>query len=172
MSRELEVDGLRFLFPAGWNALKYDDSVFHRNQFQSFAGGSKALDAVAISPDSVLWLIEVKDYRHNPRSKVSSVFSEVAAKVKSTLAGLATARVRANDKAENDFAKQAMSTKGLRVVLHLDQPQHNSRLFKQVVDPRTATRYLRDKVRAVDPHAICCGCGVTAAKLPWTIETT
>jgi hypothetical protein len=65
MSRTADVDGLLLTVPKGWWVWKYDDSAFHRNQFQSFAGGSKAMDAVAFSADDTLWLIEVKDYRRH-----------------------------------------------------------------------------------------------------------
>jgi len=93
MSQSVDVDGMTLTMPAGWWVWKYDDSAFHRNQFQSFAGGSKAVDAVAMATGDVLWLIELKDYRHHPRTKPSSVFAEVALKVRATLAGLAIARL-------------------------------------------------------------------------------
>lgn len=171
MSQVKDIDGLRFSFPDDWRVLKYDDSSFHRNQFQSFAGGSKAVDAVAVSPNGDCWLIEVKDYRRSRRSKPGSVFAEIGAKVRATLAGLSTARVRANDPDEKSFASYVMQGSSLRVVLHLDQPTHNSRLFPQVVDPKTALTQLRREVRAVDPHALCCGLGVAIASLPWTVST-
>lgn len=169
MSRVQDIDGKRFTFPEGWQVLKYDDCSFHRNQFQSFAGGSKALDAVAVAPDRTVWLIEVKDYSRNRRSKAGTVFSEVAAKVRATLAGLAVARVRANDLGERDFAHGAVGANNLRVALHLDQPVHHNRLFKQAIDPKTARTQLRREVRAVDPHAVCYGHGVAPNQLPWAV---
>ena len=169
MSPIADIDGLRFCFPADWQVLKYDDSSFHRNQFQSLGGGSKALDAVAVSPDGHCWLIEVKDYRRSSRSKPGSVFAEVAEKVRATLAGLATARVRANDPAEKAFAALAMRAIVLRVALHLDQPTHKFRLFPHVIDPKTALMQFRREVRAVDPHALCYGAGVMAKPVPWTV---
>lgn len=169
MSRVEDIEGKRFTFPEGWQVLKYDDCSFHRNQFQSFAGGSKALDAVAVAPDRTVWLIEVKDYSKSRRSKAGTVFAEVAAKVRATLAGLAVARVRANDNGERDFAHQTMGTGNLRVALHLDQPSHHSRLFKQVIDPKSALMKLRREVRAVDPHAVCYGHGVAQNLSPWIV---
>ena len=106
MSVSLDIDGQRFHFPDDWQVLKYDDSAFHRNQFQSFAGGAKAVDAVALSPTGECWLIEVKDYRRNRRSKPGSVFAETAGKVRATLAGMATAR------AGQRLAKSAFSATG------------------------------------------------------------
>ena len=105
----VNIDGTRFSFPDGWRVLKYDDCSLHRNQFQPFAGGSKALDAVALAPDRTMWLIEVKDYSDSRRSKAGTVFSEVAAKVRATLAELAVARVRATDDDERDFAHEALT---------------------------------------------------------------
>lgn len=169
MTIPMEIDGRLFSFPADWRAMKYDDSSFHRNQFQSFAGGSQAVDAVAVSPDGVCWLIEVKDYRRSRRSKPVSVFVEVAGKVRATLAGMATARVRANDIDEREVCDQALRAHALRIVLHLDQPASPSRLFRQVVDPQTAVMQLRREMRAVDPHAICCGKGVGEVALAWNV---
>ena len=169
MSGSLNIDGKQFTFPAGWQVLKYDDSSFHRNQFQTFAGGSKALDAVALAPDRTLWLIEVKDYTKSQRGKAGTVFSEVAAKLRATLAGLAAAQVRANDMREKDFARKSMCASSLRVVLHLDQPERSSRLFPHVIDPKTARQQLRREVRAVDPQAVCCGRGVGQSPVPWTV---
>lgn len=48
MTRTADVEGARLTVPAGWWIWKYDDSAFHR-QFQYFAGGSKAMDAIALS---------------------------------------------------------------------------------------------------------------------------
>ncbi len=167
MTHEVDVDGLRLTMPVGWRVWKYDDSAFHRNQFQGFAGGSKAMDAVALAADGTLWLIEVKDYRRHRRSKPSTVFAEVAAKTRATLAGLATARVRANDPAEQDWAGRAMLCSNIRIALQLGQPVKPSRLFPQVVDPADAQLQLRRAVRAVDPHALCVAGAFNAGGMPW-----
>jgi hypothetical protein len=165
-----KIDGTQFTFPSGWRVSKYDETSFHQRQFQGFAGGSKAVDAVAVSPELTVWLIEVKDYRHFRRDKPGSVFSEMAAKVRATLAGLATARIRANVDEERHFADHAMHGRAIRVALHLDQPVKNSRLFPQIVDPKSAIDLLRREMRAIDPHAICYGCGIAAHNLPWTVD--
>ena len=86
-----------------------------------------------------------------------------------SLAGMATARVRANDSQERVFCDRALHGDSLRVALHLNQPAHASRLFPQVVDPRTALTQFRRELRAVDPHAICCGKGVARPALPWHV---
>ncbi len=172
MSQIAEVDGQRLTMPPGWWVWKYDDSSFHRNQFQSFAGGSKAMDAVALADDGTLWLIEVKDYRRHPRTKPGSVFSEVAAKARATLAGLVVARVRANDQNERVQAKQAMSCSQIRVALQLAQITRPSRLFPQVIDPQDAQLALKRELRAVDPHALSVVGSLNDNRLPWTTFAT
>ena len=167
MTTEAVVDGFRLTVPAGWWVWKYDDSSFHRNQFQRFAGGSKAVDAVVLSDQGELWWVEVKDYRRHRRSKPGSVFAETASKVRATLAGLATARTNANDANERQLALQAMQCGRVRVVLQLMQSAQPSRLFPQLVDPMDATLALRRVARAVDAHAICAAEHMNDPRLPW-----
>ena len=168
MIRIADIDGQRLNFPDGWDVATYDKLRFYKNHFQSFAGGVKGLDVVAISPDKVCWLIEVKDYRQHKRTKLGTVFAETAAKILATLAGLAAARVRSYDSIEKSFADKALKTKSFRVVLCIDQPQHNSRLFQQIINPQTAHIKLQQAVRVIDPHARCSGAGVADIALPWT----
>lgn len=167
MTHTALVDGVRLTLRAGGWVWKYDDSSFHRGQFQGFAGGSKAVDAIVLL-DETLWLIELKDFRRSRRSKPSTVFFEVAAKVKATLAGLAVARVRANDSEDRRRAKAAMSCRSIRVVLQLAQPVKPSRLFPKVVDPGDASIKLRRELRAVDAHPVCLIGDIDSTRLPWT----
>lgn len=143
MSVDAEIDGVDFWFSDGRLLLKYDDSVFHRNQFQSFAGGSKTVDLVAVSSDGVVWLVEVKDYRRHRHAKPGSIYEEMAMKARATLAGLAVAQIRATDADEKNFALR------IRVVLHPDQAASPSRLFPQVFDP--ASTQLQRLLRPVAP---------------------
>ena len=83
---EIEEGDLKFTFPDHCEAHKYDEWAFYRNQFQSVAGGSKAVDIVCVSGDTA-WLIEIKDYRRHPRTKVIDIDDELARKVRDTLAG-------------------------------------------------------------------------------------
>lgn len=170
MSQTADVDGMRLTMPAGWRVWKYDDSSFHRNQFQNFAGGSKAMDALALADDGTLWLIEVKDYRRNRRSKPSSVYTEVAAKVRATLAGLSVARVNANDAQERGLAQDASDCAQIRVSLQLAQQGIPSRLFPQVVDPADARDKFRQVLRPIHARALCSVGDIAThdATLPWT----
>lgn len=165
----VDVDGVRLTVPEGWWIWKYDDSAFHRNQFQNFAGGSKAMDAVSLARDRTLWLIEVKDYRRNRRRKPGSVFAEVAKKARATLAGLAVARVKANDVGEKTLADEAMRCVSIRIALQLAQPTKPSRVFPQVVEPQDASLRLRHELRPIDAHPLCVVGDIADTRLPWAV---
>lgn len=172
MSLTVDVDGMTLAMPAGWWVWKYDDSAFHRNQFQSFAEGSKAVDAVALGADGALWLIELKDYRQHRRTKPSSVFAEMAFKVRSTLAGLAVARRRANDSGEKTRAQQAMDCTQIRIALQVAQSAKPSRLFPQVLEPMDAQMQLKRTVGVVDAHPVCVVGNMNHQRCPWTTTPT
>ena len=170
MNRTADVDGMRLTMPAGWWVWKYDDSDFHQTQFQNFAGGVKAMDAIALDPAAqTLWLIELKDYRQNKRRKPSSVFAEVAGKARDTLAGLAVARVSAQAQQERALAQQALGSREIRVALQLAQSARPHRLFPQVVEPADAGLQLRRAVKQVDAAPVCAvgSLGQHNNMLPW-----
>lgn len=149
----LDVDGLKFDFPASWSASKYDDWNFYRNQFLRIGSGMKAVDLIALSADTT-WMIEVKNYRFHRRTKTVDIHQEFADKVIHTLSALLPAKVNANDIAERDFAAKALRTKQLRLVLHLEQPAKHSKLFPRAIDPANVQLKLRQKLKAIDPHPI------------------
>ena len=169
MSLTADVDGMRLTMPAGWWVWKYDESAFHQAQFQSFAGGIKAMDVIALDPAQTLWLIELKDYRQNKRRKPSSVFAEVAGKARDTLAGLAVARVSAKVQQERALAQQALGSRKIRVALQLAQSAKPHRLFPQVVEPADAGLQLRRAVKQVDAAPVCAigSLGQHNSVLPW-----
>ena len=169
MSQTADVDGMRLTMPAGWWVWKYDDSDFHQTQFQNFAGGVKAMDAIALDPAQTLWLIEVKDYRQNRRRKPSSVFAEVADKARDTLAGLSVARVSAKAQRERTLAQQALGSRQIRVALQLAQSARPHRLIPQVVEPADAGLQLRSAVKQVDAAPVCAigSLGQHNSVLPW-----
>ena len=77
----IEEGALQFDFPNGCRASKYDDWFFYRNQFQSIADGSRAVDIVCVER-GVCWLIEIKDCRRHPRTKAIDIADKVAVKVR------------------------------------------------------------------------------------------
>ena len=163
---ELSEGGPRVRFPGTRQVGKYDDWAFYRNQF-SRVGHSRAVDFVYVSGDEC-WLIEVKDYRSHPRTKPTDIEQEVASKVRDTLAGLATARANATEPEERNLAKAALRSGKWRVALHLEQPQHPSRLRPKAIDPASLTTKLRRTVKAIDPHPRVVD--VDFAGVPWTAE--
>lgn len=164
----MEVDGIRFVFPAHWQVCKWDDEAFHR-RFQRVGGGSKACDIVALPPDgNEVWLIEVKDYRNHRRTKSADLFDEVGCKVRDTLAALWAAQRNAATDAERDMAQRARRRHTVRVAFHYEPFRSASRLApkpkKQVAD---ALDKLRQKVHAIDPHAVIVRTGAMAG-VAWT----
>ncbi len=154
MTQTIPEASLMFSFPDNWRILKFDETRFHKERWNSFAKGSKAVDFVAAF-DGVVWFIEVKDYRANPRQKPSEVFDEVAMKVRDTLAGLKVLSVRDSDSQERDDARHILAnSKRFRVVLHLEQPKQTSKLFPQTIDWKNARDQLRRVMRTMDPHSL------------------
>jgi hypothetical protein len=145
---------LRFDFPNGWLASKFDEWSFYRNQFQNVCGGSKAVDVLAIEPKVCFWTIEVKDYRRHSRTKTIQVPEEIALKVRDSLAGLVAASANATDAAEKAMAVAALRCPRLRVVLHLEQPAKHSKLFPRAIDPANVRQRLKQLVKAIDPHPL------------------
>lgn len=144
---------LVFEFPEGWRVSQYDKTVFHRH-FQKIRDGVKALDIIAVDPERVCWLMEIKDYRRHRRTKAVDLADEVAMKVVCSLASLLPAKLNANDAEESAFAAAVLNGKKLRVALHLEQPRRVSRLFPRSIDPADVLQKLRRLLKPVDAHPI------------------
>ncbi|MBI5365466.1 MAG: hypothetical protein HZA54_00395 [Planctomycetes bacterium] len=143
---------LTFHFPEGWRVAKFDAWSFYRNQFQRVCGGSQAIDLLAIDAASCLWLIEVKDYRRHPRTKVIELPMEIAGKVRDTLAGLVAAKMYAQDAGERSMSVAALQCRRIRVILHLEQPAKPSKRFPRAIDPAAVEQRLKQLLKAVDAH--------------------
>jgi hypothetical protein len=134
-------------------------------------GGMKAVDFIILDGVGICWLLEVKDYRQHPRTKVIDLADEVAAKVRDTLAGLVSAKFRANDSDEQDFATTSLAAKSIRIVLHLEQPAKHSKLFPRAIKPADVLQRLKSLAKAIDPHPRI----VEASShdgLPWSVLPT
>lgn len=153
MTTTITEGGLAFDFPDSWEATKYDDWAYYRNRFQNTCD-SKAVDILALEPGrgTTLWIIEIKDYRRNRRTKGISLWGEVSQKVRDTLAGILAAGAMAPDDAEAQFARQCRRARMLRVVLHLEQPSKISKLFPRAFNPADVQSKLKRCIKAVDPH--------------------
>ena len=145
---------LEFDFPEGWQVSKFDAWSFYRNQFQNVCGGTKAMDLLAIEENHCVWVIEVKDYRRNRRTKTIDLAEEVAFKVRDTLVGLFVAKIHANDADEKQWAINAGRCERLRIVLHLEQPASPSKLFPRAIDPADVQQRLKQLIKAIDPHPL------------------
>ena len=165
---EIEEGDLTFSFPDHCEAGKYDEWSFYRNQFQSVAGGSKAVDILCLSDDAA-WLIEIKDYRQHPRQKLIEIDDEVANKVRDTLAGLAAATANANNPDEQGLARRALQRRRWRVALHLEQPDARSRLWPRFSVANVLLK-MRTKVKAVDAHPVVLDRETRHPNVPWTVQ--
>lgn len=143
---------LIFQFPDNWTVTKFDEWSFYRNQFQRVCNGTKAVDLIAVSPDRWVWLIEVKDYRQKRRAKDIPLKDEIAYKVRDTLAALLPAYVNANEESEKQIAGEVLAATRIRVVLHLEQPEQQSKLFPRAIDPAKLKQQLKQLLKAIDPH--------------------
>lgn len=160
-------------FPAGWQALKWDDSDFYKNKFQSFGGTSKAADFVAFNADKEqLWLIECKDFRPVGRSKAIDLCDEIAEKFKATLAGLVCAR-NAEDLNLRQFARSALKKTHIRCVVHWEPPStphpnwnHEKMRHADMRDK------LRQRLHVADPKTELGNHQQLGSKLPWKITPT
>lgn len=169
---EIEEGGLTFSFPDHCEAGKYDEWSFYREQFQSAAGGSKAVDMLCIA-DDVAWLIEVKDYRHHRRAKAIDLCDEVAMKVRDTLAGLAAASANADSEYERNMARRALAARRWRVALHLEQPAGDSPLRPRPFDVANVLLKLRSKgrLKAIDADPVVLDLNLLRPGIPWVVST-
>jgi hypothetical protein len=165
----VEVDGLAFEFPDDWIPTKYDEWSFYRDHFIKVRDGIKAIDVLAVAPDGGAWLIEAKDYRANPRTKPSEPSDEVVQKVLDTLAALLPARLHPAKAEEQRLASAVLRAPRLRVVLHLEQPKKQSRLFPRAIDPAHVEQKLRQRLRPIDAHPKVTESGAMRG-VPWQVK--
>ena len=170
---------LTFTFPDGWQASKFDEWIFYRQQFNRLSGtravcsskkcgteltcqacgkpattGTKAIDILAIEGTICCWCIEIKDYRKHRRTKTLDIADEIAIKVRDSLAALAAAAANANKESETEQAIAALACRRFRIVLHLEQPAKHSKLFPRAIEPKSVLQRLKQLVKAIDPHPL------------------
>ena len=148
MTTTLKVENLTFEFLAGWQASKYDDWSFYRNQFIKQRDGIQAVDILAKDPGGTAYLIEVKDYRRPDTQKPSALPEAIANKVLMTLAALLPAKLNATNPDEQAMASAILRCKKLQVVAHVELPAKHM----PVVDPADLRQKLMQLLRAVDAH--------------------
>ncbi len=133
------------------------------------------MDFIAYDPHQfILWLIEIKDYRFFPRTKLVDLADEIASKTRDALAMLLTAGVRDNAVSTpghlqaGEFWNGARGLMSIRVVLHCELPPSPSKLFPGVKDAANLQTTLRQRLRVVDPRALFTNREL-AHFLPWTV---
>lgn len=163
---------LRFHFPDEWKILRAEKSAYFTRRFQSFCGGCKEVDFLGWDGSTeTLWLIEVKDYTTDRRTKSLDLCEEIALKARDALSMLVGAAANANpDRAETrNFSQTALPPGAIRVVLHLEEPSKPSKLFPAVKPAADRTQMLRTKVRCLDPHARVVSTSLPGG-VPWVVE--
>lgn len=189
---QITEGALTFTFPDSWSVSKADDWSFYRNQFERHfdgvrlvckkcdaeircpkcdaakAVGVKAVDFLAIDSESVVWLIEVKDYRGNKRTKAIDLADEVAVKVRDSLAMFAAAAKNANDPSEKADASAVGRSSVIRVALHVEQVKKPSKLFPRAINLANVKQRLRRLIRFVDPHPLVVETGAMS-NVDWSV---
>lgn len=170
---------LKFEFPLGWDASKFDDWSFYRGQFARVGdaeilcrakncggvahcdkcgtkriAGTRGIDILAIDPGSVCWHIEIKDYRLTRETNFAFLADMVALKVRDTLSCLVVARLNSNDDLERLRSEQALDCTSMRVILHLEMPPAHTRLITPKTQRAHVMQRLRQLVKAIDPRAL------------------
>lgn len=162
---------LTFTFPEDYRATKYDNWE-HYEIFQNSCNlrdkidtnekgkngidqsvdndsGSSGVDIIALH-ESTLWLIEIKDYYQlesepNAQSideKLSDLPYLIARKIRDSLAGLVSAKFKAEKQEEKDFAHLALNCNEIKIVLHIEIPS-KSKLSPSSLD----VALLKDKFK-------------------------
>jgi len=154
---------LTFTFPEDYRATKYDNwehyEIFQnscnlRNKIDTNEkgkngidqsvdndSGSSGVDIIALH-ESTLWLIEIKDYyqlEFEPNSqsideKLSDLPYLIARKIRDSLAGLVSAKFKAEKQEEKDFAHSALNCNEIKIVLHIEMPSSISKLSPSSLD--------------------------------------
>lgn len=146
----LEVDGLAFTFPGDWQVTKYDDWAFYRRQFSRQFDGIKGVDILALTPEKIAFLIEVKDYRHPGTTPPSQLPQAIADKVVMTLAALLPAKLHASVSGEKNLARKILACRQLRVVVHIALPRSKQPIAAEL--EMNTRQKLTSLLRAIDPH--------------------
>jgi hypothetical protein len=168
---------LRFEFPQGWDASKFDEWSFYRGQFARVGdaeilcrakncggvahcakcgtkrmAGTRGIDILAVDPGSVCWHVEIKDYRTTRETNFAFLADMVALKVRDTLSCLIAARLNSNDDIERHRSEQALDCSSMRIILHLEMPPTHTRLLTPKMQRALVTQRLRQLVKAIDPR--------------------
>lgn len=144
------VDGMQLLFADDWAVSKYDEWTYYKSHFIKIKDGVKAVDIVAVDPEDVLYLIEVKDYRGRTREKTMPIEIEFQEKVFCTLAALIPAKCNAVDLHEAHVAGRAAAARSVRLFFQLDEDPSANKLDPQSTRRAQFSQILRRRLGAID----------------------
>jgi hypothetical protein len=160
---------LEHRFQDTWTVSKLDVWPFYLDHFQSQCADNKAVDMIARDSTRSLWFVELNDYRVYRRTKSIEVAVEFAMKVRDSLACVFAAAKWHSDHAHLAEAQGHLAATKLRVVLHLEQPSHHSKLFPRKYDLANLQQKLKQLLRAVDAHPVVMD--VSNVRVPWEVVT-
>ena len=192
---DLHEGRLKFSFPGAWapDPSMPDEWAYYRKQFSRYfdqatttckkcsaaivcpecdsknPAGVKAVDIAAIDPAKTVWLIEVKDYRFDARTKAIDLADEIAIKVRDSLAMFLAAAMNANDTNEKAMARAIVRASRICVVAHIEQTVQPSRLRRRSIDLNSVRDKLRRLLHFLDAHVLV----VESSELPtleWTVK--
>lgn len=169
MTKCIQEGNLVFEFPTP-DVLKYDQSNFYRKHFINECSKDNAAVDFLYCRNKISWLVEVKDYRYYPRENPSDLAEDVARKVRDTLAGVAAARLAVTDTATQAMAERFLKGNHYRVVLHLEQTKHPSKLNPMLYKPADLLDKLKRLVRAVDVHPKVVDMTNCGKHCPWLVR--
>ncbi len=119
------------------------------------------------SEDGEWYLLEVKDYTTDPRTKPLDLVEELSIKVRDTLSLLMAGA--ANDTTGSEgigaFVRVGAMPSKIRVILHLEQPMNPSRLFPGATLKANFEDKLKKSLRCVDSHPRVVS--TRSSNLPW-----
>ena len=162
---------LEFTFPDDWNVSKYEEWQHYKQQFIKVGISVKAVDVLANEPRNCCWLLEIKDYREHVRTKTIDLAEEISSKGSGHPVRLSRGSILARTtKMKKNWARQGLRAKSLKVVLHLQQPSKNSKLFPRAISAASVLQRLKQLIKAIDPHPRVVETN-SMFDIPWEVTT-
>ncbi|MFT3943048.1 MAG: hypothetical protein QM705_04390 [Ancrocorticia sp.] len=113
---ELDIDGTLFSFPDGWDVEVFDKWP----QYDSVKSwGAKGCD-VLVFAQSMLWIIEVKDYTYPNANQPEDLPRTVGLKALNTMGLLYALQRNLADSAASQFARSSAMSETINLVLHIE----------------------------------------------------
>lgn len=142
--------GLTFTFPNHWEVSKLDDWNSYRHRFISLGDGIRCVDFIAFdSQDDGLWLIEVKNYSLGRQASLTELIEAIVNKVRNSHGVICAACWQSDYPEERRLARLAIGKATLKIVLHIEQPTHRSRLHPDPFPLVTLKQSLRKRLSKI-----------------------